>query len=77
MRSKIFVPGAGYCKQCSLHVGGNCGDSCPNGCGPLSPVTWEKHAKEAWELLDKYAAEIELLKQTIADLSEAKQCRPH
>lgn len=57
-----FVPGQMHCARCNfqltrtvLYMGNGAvgaGDSktepCPNGCGPLWPVTWEQAAREAW-----------------------------
>jgi hypothetical protein len=57
-----LVPGQMHCARCkfqlirtNLYVNSGtvgAGDSktepCPNGCGPLWPVTWEQAAREAW-----------------------------
>lgn len=57
-----LVPGQMHCARCkfqltrvNLYVGNGsvgAGDSktepCPNGCGPLWPVTWEQAARDAW-----------------------------
>lgn len=57
-----LVPGQMHCARCKfqltrtvLYMGNGAvgaGDSktepCPNGCGPLWPVTWEQAAREAW-----------------------------
>lgn len=62
LRLESFVPGKIYCAKCNfsllrtnLYMGSGTtgpGDSktepCPNGCGPLWPVTWEKEAREGW-----------------------------
>lgn len=59
------VPGVMRCAKCefrlqrvNLYVGNGtvgAGDNrtepCPNGCGPLWPVTWEQEARECWKLL--------------------------
>ncbi|MDM4768651.1 hypothetical protein [Solimonas sp. SE-A11] len=61
--SDRFVPGEMHCAKCrfsltrtNLYLGSGTvgpGDSktepCPNGCGPLWPVTWEQSAREAWK----------------------------
>jgi hypothetical protein len=58
-----IVPGKMRCAKCkfslqrvSLNVnvgtvtaGGNATEPCPNGCGPLWPVTWEQEAREGWK----------------------------
>jgi len=67
------VPGQMRCAKCDLLVirtdlcissgvaapGNNITEPCPNGCGPLWPVTWEQRAREAEQLaeslLDKTA----------------------
>lgn len=57
-----LVPGQMHCARCKfqltrtiLYLGNGAvgaGDSkterCPNGCGPLWPVTWEQAARDAW-----------------------------
>lgn len=64
---RLLVPGVMRCAKCefqlqrvNLHVdsgtlsaGGNETEPCPNGCGPLWPVTWEQYAKEAMQRLDE------------------------
>lgn len=61
-RRTDLVPGQMHCARCkfqltrtTLYLGNGtvgAGDSktepCPNGCGPLWPVTWEQAAREAW-----------------------------
>lgn len=58
------VPGKMHCARCkfslnrvSLNVnvgtvtaGDNKTEPCPNGCGPLWPVTWEQEAREGWAI---------------------------
>lgn len=65
-----FVPGVMHCAKCkfrlmrtNLHAadgkfcaGDNKTEPCPNGCGPLWPVTWEQEARECWARLEKLAA---------------------
>lgn len=64
LRAQVFRPGVMRCAKCSfrlirnaLHVqsgGISAGDSqsepCPNGCGPLWPVTWQDECKAADQL---------------------------
>jgi hypothetical protein len=59
---KLLAPGEMYCAKCnyaeirtSLYIrngttgpGNSTTGSCPNGCGPLWPVTWEKSARDSW-----------------------------
>lgn len=62
-----LVPGVMRCAKCNLRLirtnlcissgkvtaGGNDPEGCPNGCGPLWPVTWEEDARSAQQLLDE------------------------
>lgn len=57
------VPGRMHCAKCSFWLtrtnlnvdtgtataGDNRSEPCPNGCGPLWPVTWEQEARECWK----------------------------
>lgn len=66
-----LVPGQMRCAKCgfgltrtNLYVNSGTtgpGDSktepCPNGCGPLWPVTWEQWAKEGWETAERFFKE--------------------
>ena len=59
LRSKLLVPGTLECAKCKFHLvranlyvqsgtigpGDSKTEPCPNGCGPLWPVTWEQQAK--------------------------------
>lgn len=79
---KDFVPGAMRCAKCSFRLsrvildvssgtagaGGNETEPCPNGCGPLWPVTWEEEARKAW-------ATAEELFERAKRAEEALQCR--
>lgn len=62
-----FVPGVMHCAKCKFRVvrtnlyvrsgatgpGDNKTEPCPNGCGPLWPVTWEQEAREAMQRLEE------------------------
>lgn len=64
--ASAVVPGVMHCARCkfrlqrvNLHVnngtvgaGDNAPESCPNGCGPLWPVTWEQEAREGYKLTE-------------------------
>lgn len=73
------VPGKMHCARCkfslqrinlyvlsgSVGAGDNATEPCPNGCGPLWPVTWEQEAREGWRINETlferaYAAETAL-----------------
>ncbi|HEL5401698.1 TPA: hypothetical protein UOJ25_001812 [Stenotrophomonas maltophilia] len=75
-RDVDLVPGIVRCAKCSFQLhrtnlylqsgtvgaGDSQTEPCPNGCGPLWPVTWETWAREGW-------AEVERLHLERADLS--------
>ncbi|WP_141234411.1 MULTISPECIES: hypothetical protein [unclassified Pseudomonas] len=59
LRTESFVPGQARCAECkfqlsrfTLYLDGTTGpadnnpEPCPNGCGPLWPVTWKQRADE-------------------------------
>lgn len=70
------VPGVMRCAKCefrlqrvNLYVGNGtvgAGDNktepCPNGCGPLWPVTWEQEARECWNLLEAQFEKLQVAK---------------
>jgi hypothetical protein len=86
-RSNQFVPGEMRCAKCGFRchrviinantgqsgAGNNKTEPCPNGCGPLWPVTWEESAREAWELTEKMFDEIDELKKLVIRVSTGKQ----
>ncbi len=61
-----LVPGKLRCAKCNFSLlrtvlnvstgnacaGDNKTEACPNGCGPLWPMTWEQEAREGYKLLD-------------------------
>lgn len=65
-RNPLHVPGVMRCARCDLALTRTnlyCGDGtagpgtnetepCPNGCGPLWPMTWEQQARRAIETLE-------------------------
>jgi hypothetical protein len=73
---KILVPGVLRCAKCSFQLaktnlymasgttgpGDNKTEPCPNGCGPLWPVTWEQWSREIGVQLDRYFDEAKELK---------------
>lgn len=62
-RTQDVVPGRMRCAKCQFELtrvtlcvstgeagaGGNETEPCPNGCGPLWPVTWEQEARSCWK----------------------------
>ena len=65
-RRDDVVPGVMHCARCKFRLnrvnlyansgtvgaGDNQTEPCPNGCGPLWPVTWEQEAREGYALAD-------------------------
>ena len=68
---KELVPGVMRCAKCNLQLimtnlnlssgtasaGGSETEPCPNGCGPLWPVTWKQWATEQTELAERFFLE--------------------
>lgn len=60
-----IVPGVMHCAKCKFQLnrvtlspqgafaGDNNTEPCPNGCGPLWPVTWEQEARAGWASLEQ------------------------
>lgn len=80
-----LVPGVMRCAKCAfqlhrtnLYLGSGTtgpGDSktepCPNGCGPLCPVTWQTWATEGWQQAERYFEELRQLQDSPKGGSEA------
>ncbi len=73
LRQAQFVPGKMHCAKCKFTLNrvtlnartggvmatpGNEPEACPNGCGPLWPVTWEQEARECWAHIDTLADQL-------------------
>lgn len=70
-----LVPGLMHFAQChfaltrtnlnfrngTVSAGDNKTEPCPNGCGPLWPVTWEQHARKGWEVAERYFEDVRML----------------
>jgi len=66
-RDRDVVPGYMHCAKCKFHLsrtnlymqsgttgpGDNKTEPCPNGCGPLWPVSWKDHALDLEKSVDK------------------------
>ena len=66
-RRSDLVPGVMHCAKCKFqlnrvtlcvsdgnaYAGNNETEPCPNGCGPLWPVTWEQEARNCWKALEE------------------------
>ncbi|EPM2755432.1 hypothetical protein ACTK8Z_004628, partial [Yersinia enterocolitica] len=78
---KLLVPGVLCCAKCSFQLaktnlymasgttgpGDNKTEPCPNGCGPLWPVTWEQWSREIGVQLDRYFDEAKELREKLAN----------
>ena len=78
-----LAPGVMRCAKCEIQLirtnlyvksgASGAGDSktepCPNGCGPLWPVTWKQYAEQAHEQLDKHFDEYTRLKKVLEDIA--------
>jgi hypothetical protein len=64
LEASRLVPGVMHCAKCNFSLtriniyvgngatgpGDNKTEPCPNGCGPLWPVTWEQEARDGWKI---------------------------
>jgi hypothetical protein len=67
-----LVPGIMRCAKCKFQLtrtnlyvnsgttgpGNSETEPCPNGCGPLWPVTWKQWAEEGWQTAERYFDEL-------------------
>jgi len=81
---KNLVPGIMYCAKCNFRLvrknlymqsgtvgpGNSKTETCPNGCGPLWPISWEQEARKGYNLLDSCHRELENIKQEKQSLAE-------
>ncbi|EPB8130358.1 TPA: hypothetical protein PXP79_001603 [Yersinia enterocolitica] len=72
LENAALVPGVLHCAKCNFQLsktnlymksgttgpGDNKSEPCPNGCGPLWPVTWRQWAFDASAAADKYFDEL-------------------
>ncbi|MFS7186030.1 hypothetical protein AB6848_11215 [Serratia proteamaculans] len=80
LESSVLVPGALRCAKCQFQLtktiicmksgttsaGNNKTEPCPNGCGPLWPVTWKQWAKEMDEQAGRYFDELKAAEAKLA-----------
>lgn len=85
-----LVPGVMHCAKCKFQLNrvtvcvsdGNtyAGDSktepCPNGCGPLWPVTWEQEARSGWKALEEMHDRLQNATRAAAPAQEADGWMP-
>lgn len=76
------VPGIEHCDKCdftltvnrlnmgngTVTAGSADGESCPNGCGPMRPVTWKEWATEGWKRAETAADEREEMRKELDQL---------
>lgn len=91
LKSTLVVPGVMHCAKCNfeltrvtLYMGNGAvgpGDSntepCPNGCGPMWPVTWESRAREQMAVAERFFDEKQKAEAELAALREAVEKAPH
>lgn len=80
LETAAVVPGALRCAKCQFQLtktiicmksgttgaGDNKTEPCPNGCGPLWPVTWKQWAKEMDEQAGRYFYELKAAEAKLA-----------
>jgi len=85
LESSVIAPGIMRCAKCEFVLTKNsinmaagtitAGDSktepCPNGCGPLWPVTWREQALEMRDSSEQWFDELQAAKNRIAELEVA------
>ena len=81
------VPGVVHCVRCKFRLvrtdlnvrsgrasaGNSDTEPCPNGCGPLWPVSWEQEAREGWETCEQFFARAMAAEDALKNLHEV--CR--
>ena len=77
VRRSDLVPGVMHCAKCKFqlnrvtlcvsdgnaYAGDNKTEPCPNGCGPLWPVTWEQEARNCWKTLEEMHERLQAAQQ--------------
>jgi hypothetical protein len=77
-----IVPGVMHCAKCKFEItritlavnigaaiaGDNQTEHCPNGCGPLWPVTWEQAARKAWDVSEQLVVRAIAAERSLAEL---------
>lgn len=85
VRRSDLVPGVMHCAKCKFqlnrvtlcvsdgnaYAGNNETEPCPNGCGPLWPVTWEQEARNCWKALEEMHERLHPAPTTQADSQPA------
>lgn len=78
-----LVPGVMHCAKCKFQLvrtnlyvrsgttgpGDSKTEPCPNGCGPLWPVTWRQWAEEAQATAERFFEEVKAERAKVDDLS--------
>lgn len=89
LQSSVIAPGIMRCAGCgfvltknninmaagTITAGDSNTESCPNGCGPLWPVTWKEQALQMRDSSEHWFEELQQSRQRIAEL-EANKGKP-
>ncbi|RRV29638.1 hypothetical protein EGJ23_01495 [Pseudomonas sp. o96-267] len=84
--AESFIPGQMHCAKCKFQLtkrvicmgsgtigaGDNKTEPCPNGCGPLWPVTWKQADQENQEIIGRLCDEQRELRAQIEQLQQDK-----
>lgn len=87
--SADVVPGVMHCARCKFRLnrvnlnvnvgtvsaGDNHTEPCPNGCGPLWPVTWEQEAREGYKVVEDMFGRAERFKSALRELVALKDIK--
>ena len=88
-RRADVVPGVMHCARCKFQLqrvnlyvnvgtvgaGDNDTEPCPNGCGPLWPVTWEQEAREGYKLAEDLFERAKRAEDALRDLVALEDMR--
>jgi hypothetical protein len=89
MSAGTYVPGVSRCNECKFELTnmvlcattGNVGvgqrkaENCPNGCGPLAPVTWEQEARKCWGRMEEMFDEGHRVRKALEELVAVKDLK--
>ncbi|EAT6751320.1 ead/Ea22-like family protein [Salmonella enterica] len=87
LQSSVIAPGIMRCAGCgfvltknninmaagTITAGDNNTEPCPNGCGPLWPVTWKEQALQMRDDSEQWFEELQQSRQRIAELEAEKE----
>jgi len=90
LKEERLVPGVMHCAKCNFSLNrinlytksGTMGagdtktEPCPNGCGPLWPVTWEQEARDGWKINEELVTKNSELEAENAALKDERRWIP-